>query len=193
VRRCFGKCVGFPLAHDRRSLDRLRLCDLRTERKMPHRSNKMIHPLDDGCVGGRPLCGNTMTLTTQSEPPVSSPMIWKFMISPRTDMVERGFWCDPASAITPPFGEIDFRHSRRCVSGIRYGRDKSGAGGGSRTHTSSRALRIFIPLRLSPPPSGVRGLDYPFTSTPVSIDVFRRRPSSLYTFPSSGAWLGIAT
>jgi hypothetical protein len=25
------------------------------------------------------------------------------------------------------------------------------------------AQRIFIPLRFSPPPIGVRGLDYPFT------------------------------
>ncbi len=40
--------------------------------------------------------------------------------------------------------------------------NKSGAGGRSRTGTGLSALRIFIPLRLSPPPKGVRGLDYPF-------------------------------
>ena len=45
--------------------------------------------------------------------------------------------------------------------------EKDGAGGGSRTHTGCEALRIFIPLRLSPPPSGVRGPDYPFAVTPV--------------------------
>lgn len=42
-------------------------------------------------------------------------------------------------------------------------------------------LRIFIPLRLSPPRQGrVRGLDYPFT---VPHMRFRCCPSSLYTFP----------
>lgn len=43
----------------------------------------------------------------------------------------------------------------------------------------------FIPLRLSPPPRGVRGLDYPFT---VALEnprgALRCRPSSLYTFPA---------
>ena len=34
---------------------------------------------------------------------------------------------------------------------------------------------------------GVRGLDYPFA---IAFG-FRRRPSSLYTFPYHGAWLGI--
>jgi hypothetical protein len=33
--------------------------------------------------------------------------------------------------------------------------------------TGLPALRIFIPLRLSPPPNGVRGLDYPFTMAPT--------------------------
>jgi hypothetical protein len=42
-------------------------------------------------------------------------------------------------------------------------------------------LRIFIPLRLSPPRLGqVRGLDYTFTIPHVR---FRCCPSSLYTFP----------
>lgn len=46
------------------------------------------------------------------------------------------------------------------------------------------------PLRLSPPPAGVWGLDYPFTLAPRRV---RCRPSSLYTFPRlAGAWLGIA-
>ncbi|MBF0094203.1 MAG: hypothetical protein HQL34_06635 [Alphaproteobacteria bacterium] len=35
---------------------------------------------------------------------------------------------------------------------------------------------------------GVRGLDYPFA---VANRGFRRHPSSLYTFPRMGAWLGI--
>ena len=49
-------------------------------------------------------------------------------------------------------------------------RSRGGAGGGSRTLTSLAALRIFVPLRLSPPWPGactpvgqVCGLDYPFT------------------------------
>ncbi|HBD90180.1 MAG TPA: hypothetical protein DEF16_18700 [Gemmobacter sp.] len=46
----------------------------------------------------------------------------------------------------------------------------------------------FIPLRLSPPPFGVRGLDCPFTICPKAL---RCCPSSLYTFPLAGAWLGI--
>ena len=42
--------------------------------------------------------------------------------------------------------------------------------------------QIFVPLRLSPPPNrGVRGLDYPFAMPQPG---FRRRPSSLYTFPA---------
>jgi hypothetical protein len=48
--------------------------------------------------------------------------------------------------------------------------------------------QIFVPLRLSPPPLGVRGLDCPFT---VAISGVRCHPSSLYTFPQPGAWLGI--
>jgi hypothetical protein len=48
--------------------------------------------------------------------------------------------------------------------------------------------QIFIPLRLSPPPLGVRGLDCPFT---MAISGVRCHPSSLYTFPQPGAWLGI--
>jgi hypothetical protein len=48
--------------------------------------------------------------------------------------------------------------------------------------------QIFIPLRLSPPPFSVRGLDCPFT---MAISGVRCHPSSLYTFPQPGAWLGI--
>ena len=40
------------------------------------------------------------------------------------------------------------------------------------------------PLRLSPPPEGVWGLDYPFTM--LRIAEVRCCPSSLYTFPSPG-------
>jgi hypothetical protein len=58
-------------------------------------------------------------------------------------------------------------------------RSRAGAGGRSRTGTDLSALRIFVPLRLSPPPSGVRGLDYPFTLAMCC----RCCPSSLYTFP----------
>jgi len=52
-------------------------------------------------------------------------------------------------------------------------------------------LRIFVPLRLSPPRQRrVRGLDYPFT---LPRTRFRCCPSSLYTFPDCiRAWLGIA-
>ncbi|MCK5659623.1 MAG: hypothetical protein KAH96_07085 [Alphaproteobacteria bacterium] len=53
------------------------------------------------------------------------------------------------------------------------------------------APRIFIPLQLSLPPSSVRGLDYTFVLLRISPK-FRRCPSSLYTFPISRAWLGIA-
>ena len=49
----------------------------------------------------------------------------------------------------------------------------------------------FIPLRLSPPPRGVRGLDYPFTvSLQVRPHALRCRPSSLYTFPAWRSGLG---
>lgn len=51
--------------------------------------------------------------------------------------------------------------------------------------------QIFIPLRLQPPPEGVRGLDYPFNI--VAICNLSCGPSSLYTFPPKRAWLGIAT
>jgi len=37
-----------------------------------------------------------------------------------------------------------------------------GADGGTRTRTLENEKQIFIPPRLSPPPGGVRGLDYPF-------------------------------
>ena len=56
------------------------------------------------------------------------------------------------------------------------------------------SLRIFMPLRLSPPRdprkgTRVRGLDYPFTLAKGR----RCCPSSLYTFPGDRAWLGIGT
>jgi hypothetical protein len=38
----------------------------------------------------------------------------------------------------------------------------------------------------------VCGLDYPFAIRAGVDRRFRRCPSSLYTFPFSGAWLGIA-
>jgi hypothetical protein len=81
---------------------------------------------------------------------------------------------------------------------------KSGAGGRTRTGTGLSALRIFLPLRLSPPWSvggspplaQVRGLDYPFTLVFAGQgDHVRCCPSSLYTFPGTfvpRAWLGIA-
>ena len=50
-------------------------------------------------------------------------------------------------------------------------------------------------LRLLPPPSGVCGLDYPFTLPLCMVPRFRCCPSSLYTFPggiSVRARLGIA-
>ena len=61
----------------------------------------------------------------------------------------------------------------------------------------SRALRtngFSYHLRLSPPPFGVCGLDYPFT-VPGLVPGVRCCPSSLYTFPASFSrvWLGIAT
>lgn len=40
----------------------------------------------------------------------------------------------------------------------------SGADDGTRTRTL-KEKQIFMPLRLSPPPSGVRGLDCPFAMT----------------------------
>jgi hypothetical protein len=73
-----------------------------------------------------------------------------------------------------------------------------GAGGRTRTGTGLAALRIFLPLRLSPPRpraaarGRVRGLDYPFTVARTRV---RCCPSSLYTFSGTfapEAWLGIA-
>jgi hypothetical protein len=49
-----------------------------------------------------------------------------------------------------------------------------------------RLYGFFLPLRLSPPPRGVRGLDYPFTKA----NCRRCCLSNLYTFPLAGAWLG---
>ncbi len=59
----------------------------------------------------------------------------------------------------------------------------------------AQALRPYgfsYPPRLSPPrEKRVWGLDYPFA---LALSRFRRRPSSLYTFPPERrAWLGIAT
>ncbi len=47
-----------------------------------------------------------------------------------------------------------------------------------------------MPLRLPPPPVGVRGLDYPLA---LAVARLRCCPSSLYTFRVLTAWLGIAT
>ena len=55
-----------------------------------------------------------------------------------------------------------------------------GAGGRTRTGTSLSALRIFVPLRLSPPP--VRAFVVWTIPSPWPQGR-RRRPSSLYTFP----------
>src|SRR5215472_3041409 len=48
--------------------------------------------------------------------------------------------------------------------------------------------QIFVPLRLSPPP---RGRSRSGLSLRHNLWGRRRRPSSLYTFPFKGAWLGI--
>ncbi|MFB2551561.1 hypothetical protein [Ensifer soli] len=64
----------------------------------------------------------------------------------------------------------------------------NGADDGTRTRTLSER-QIFVPLRLSPPPFGVRGLDCPFA---MAKRGFRRRPSSLYTFPFKGLGSGSA-
>ena len=57
-----------------------------------------------------------------------------------------------------------------------------------------RPYGFSYPLRLSPPPFGVWGLDYPFTLARARL---RCCPSSLYTFRRAmwvpEAWLGIAT
>ncbi|AWN45080.1 hypothetical protein DK419_00990 [Methylobacterium terrae] len=48
----------------------------------------------------------------------------------------------------------------------------------------------FVPLRLSPPPRGVRGLDYPFTvasKRPLGAARLVSTPSQ----PGGRAWLGI--
>src|SRR5262245_8636432 len=58
-------------------------------------------------------------------------------------------------------------------------RQKTGAGGRTRTGTGLSALRIFVPLRLSPPhrsanrASAVRGLDYPFTLAGFAVGAAR--------------------
>jgi hypothetical protein len=65
-------------------------------------------------------------------------------------------------------------------------RNSFGADGGTRTRTL-REKQIFLPLRLSPPPSAFVAWTVP-SPWPLGR---RRRPSSLYTFPQSRAWLGI--
>ena len=57
---------------------------------------------------------------------------------------------------------------------------KAGAGGRNRTGTGLSALRIFVPLLLSPPPSVVWTVPSPWLAR------FRCRPSRLYTFPRWG-------
>ena len=64
---------------------------------------------------------------------------------------------------------------------------------GSNPHEPLQALRIFMPLRLSPPPSSVRGLDYPFTVRSGSGGGAARLVSTpSRRKPSVRAWLGIA-
>jgi len=61
-----------------------------------------------------------------------------------------------------------------------------GADGGTRTPTPLREQIFLTTSAFAAAIYGVRGLDYPFA---IAVGR-RRRPSSLYTFPS-GAWLGI--
>ncbi len=56
--------------------------------------------------------------------------------------------------------ELGERHLDRTAMASPHG-CKAGAGGGTRTRTLIEK-QIFLPLRLSPPPISVRGLDYPF-------------------------------
>lgn len=75
----------------------------------------------------------------------------------------------------------------------QYDERSFGAGGRNRTDTSLTALRIFIPLRLSPPHLVVTGRSWSGLSLHPNLERgLRRRPSSLYTFPPRRAWLGIA-
>ncbi len=53
-----------------------------------------------------------------------------------------------------------------------------------------RPRRIFLPLRLSPPPIGVCGLDYPFTLASCEALGAARLVSTPSRFR---AWLGIAS
>src|SRR5271166_1549863 len=48
-------------------------------------------------------------------------------------------------------------------------------------------------LRLSPPPEGVCGLDYPFTVAAAKAFRVRCCPSSLYTFPDRIACSGLGS
>ncbi len=76
-----------------------------------------------------------------------------------------------------------FRSGRRVVQRARLVR------AGGLEPPRATAQRIFIPLRLSPPPEGVWGLDYPFT-VPRKRGVGAAR---LVSTPSRRrAWLGIA-
>lgn len=85
-----------------------------------------------------------------------------------------------------------------CTTDVPQGTDFSGLSASSQAWQGvaspaglEPATPGFIPLRLSPPPRGVRGLDYPFTvSLQVRPHALRCRPSSLYTFPAWRSGLG---
>ena len=67
---------------------------------------------------------------------------------------------------------------------------RDGVRGGIRTHGPRiHATSAFAAASGGNFRQGVRGLDCPFTLGPKGT--LRRRPSSLYTFPVAGAWLGI--
>ena len=71
--------------------------------------------------------------------------------------------------------------------------DKDGAGGGTRTPTGLATLRIFLPLRLSPP--GRKGQHRSWSGLslrPIRESGRRRCPSSLYTFRQSTSSVGLA-
>src|SRR6476660_3204660 len=93
-------------------------------------------------------------------------------------------------------GRFDIRRYCREISDARPG--KVGAGGGSRTHMRKNPRRIFLPSApFAARTTGVGSLTPGLRSglslhpTPESWGL-RCCPSSLYTFPVSGAWLGIA-
>jgi len=53
-------------------------------------------------------------------------------------------------------------------------------------------IQIFIPLRLSPPNATRASFVVWTIPSPCPVTGFRRRPSSLYTFPASGLGSGLA-